>query len=614
MTLAVCIVRPGAGWVEPLVVALDELCSLRGARLLDVLTAQVAGSLLGDRRGELVLRAVGGPRDGEIVRLWSPKCSIGSAPWCTLRLVGHGIHDVHCLILRGAARTIARSWSLATRVNGREFTEAELTPGVRLSFGPVAFEVVAAGESPFASTEQEHTDGDNCAIRSDAELQAELERLQSEVNRLQETSVGRLQAHRDDLVALDDETTRREQECTERSAQLDERQRARDQRAGELDDRGQQLDERRANLERWAQELEADRQGFERDRAQLKQQREEFEQQVKTREEVGVAKTEVAFQSVSEDAPVSASDVFSRLGKDMASGEHGATAHLTSAPSSAFRTEMAPVEPQRPSHTTGGMEPAPAVEGDQADESIESYMAKLLERAKGRTSGSTANWQPQRSVPAVLPCSESSGDGGMTSEDGIVAGSEPGPPVRASRPKPSELFSDLPAMRELANLSTQMALDRHARQRMITIIVGKLFVGVIALGVGVAAIAASQGAGLPTYYGGLACILVSAVWFAQFGLLTVRLVRASRKQAEVDQAHKTDEGPTAVEPLESPQLECTEGLRADVEAWGRLTWAAAGLRLLTSVFRRLRKSANTEAEPAEGGCSDAPDDSHQSEA
>ena len=54
------------------------------------------------------------------------KCTIGSAPNSTLRLLAPGVQPCQCLILRGEHGTIVRSWSSNTRLNGRQFTDGPL--------------------------------------------------------------------------------------------------------------------------------------------------------------------------------------------------------------------------------------------------------------------------------------------------------------------------------------------------------------------------------------------------------------------------------------------------------------------------------------------------------
>jgi pSer/pThr/pTyr-binding forkhead associated (FHA) protein len=98
------------------------------------------------KTGELVLRIRGTSREGQLLRLRSRKCTIGSGPHCTLRLSAKGVAPLHCLILRGQGGTIVRRWASGTRLNGQPFTDAELTPGDRLKIGPLEFEIVALNE------------------------------------------------------------------------------------------------------------------------------------------------------------------------------------------------------------------------------------------------------------------------------------------------------------------------------------------------------------------------------------------------------------------------------------------------------------------------------------
>ena len=102
-------------------------------------------SLLDTGSGDLVFRVCGSSRHGQIVRLRSAKCTIGSARQCTLRLRARGVGPVHCLVLRGAGGTVVRRWSPDTRLNGRTFGDARLVPGDRLGIGTIELEVIEAG-------------------------------------------------------------------------------------------------------------------------------------------------------------------------------------------------------------------------------------------------------------------------------------------------------------------------------------------------------------------------------------------------------------------------------------------------------------------------------------
>jgi hypothetical protein len=103
--------------------------------------------------GDLCLRIVGTARDGQVVRLAAPKCTIGSARGCTLRLHAAGVRPVHCVILRGVRGTVARCWSGGTRLNGRSFVDAPLVAGDRLAIGPIELEVLSSTAADAARDE-----------------------------------------------------------------------------------------------------------------------------------------------------------------------------------------------------------------------------------------------------------------------------------------------------------------------------------------------------------------------------------------------------------------------------------------------------------------------------
>ena len=100
-------------------------------------------SLLGNPGGELALQIRGGEHDGRVLKLSATKCTIGSAPDCTLRLHGGIFQPVHCLILRGATGTGVRGWAPDTRLNGRPFVDAPLGVGDYLSIAGLDFEVIS---------------------------------------------------------------------------------------------------------------------------------------------------------------------------------------------------------------------------------------------------------------------------------------------------------------------------------------------------------------------------------------------------------------------------------------------------------------------------------------
>jgi len=133
--------------------------------------------------GDLVLRICNSCRQGQTVRLKSPKCTIGSGPRCTLRLRARGVWPLHCLILRGRATTVVRRWAADTRLNDQAFADAVLSPGDRLSIGSLELEVVSLGTASIQTTADHPVES-----APDIDFQATLERqaIEQEQHRLEE--------------------------------------------------------------------------------------------------------------------------------------------------------------------------------------------------------------------------------------------------------------------------------------------------------------------------------------------------------------------------------------------------------------------------------------------
>ena len=137
----------------------------------------VETSLLGDGCGSLVLRVCAGPQAGRVMRLSAGKCTIGSAPHCTLRLHGPGIEPVQCLVVNGRRQSIVRRWSAGVRLNDRAFDDCALEPGDRLTLGAVELQVLELPQQP--------TEPTRAARRLDHELAQCRERLTSLESRLE---------------------------------------------------------------------------------------------------------------------------------------------------------------------------------------------------------------------------------------------------------------------------------------------------------------------------------------------------------------------------------------------------------------------------------------------
>lgn len=258
--------------------------------------------------GELVFRVRGPDRQGQIVRLRSPKCTVGSGPQCTLRLRARGVRAVHCLIIRGQAATLVRRWAPDTWLNGQAFLDQALAPGDLLRLGPVDLEVLSLGSPRGAEAGQSEA---HCASRPvatepplvhpgglsdgaeqleaqrgapateaerlDAEraaLAAERAAIAAEAKRLEETAA-ELEARR---AQLKTERASWDAQRAETDAQLAQRAELLDQRARQLDKLRDELDRQRRM---WETEETARVRQLEQRAEQLDARQQELDQRAK---------------------------------------------------------------------------------------------------------------------------------------------------------------------------------------------------------------------------------------------------------------------------------------------------------------------------------------------
>jgi len=415
-------------------------------------------TLLDAPNGDLVLRICGTSRDGQLVRLRSPKCTIGSGPSCTFRVRARGVRPVHCLILRGARQTVIRRWSADTRLNGGAFSDAPLGPGDRLGVGPAEFEVLDTGAAstnmPQPSVPARDAgpspsfDGSRAVGATERRLALANRQARRRIRKL----IAQLRAARGELAKREEEPRSQETPPTATEVQqadwdaLDAQLAA---RQSALDVRGRELDERQAELEALQSELSA----------------------------------------ASSEA-------------DHAKG-----------PSAA-----------RPSA------------GASEEDSIDQYMTRLLKRVRA-TTGSAASSEAfteapdtdmgePSSQPAAAPLGTPA-PGSDTSQDSAT---NRRPSAIARRTAAREDSANRSAMRELANVAAQTAIDHHARRRLVRLSTSKLMVILLALISGAALIWAGwvfesgkPGSGMSTFYAGLVSLLIALCWGVQYAVLKGRV-------------------------------------------------------------------------------------------
>ena len=356
--------------------------------------------------GDLVLRVCGSTRHGQIVRLRSPKCTVGSGPRCTLRLRARGVRPIHCLIVRGSGATVIRRWSSDTRLNGRTFTDAELVGGDRLGIGNIELEVLDPGRLPTPDPTQSRQPQTQTPPSPQPPVpggsdRGTIEKMTARLTLANRQGRQRVRRLLEKLRSADGELARLgklQAELTEIQRQLDERAEAVNGRSNDLDLQREEFEREHCGLKAKLTEAEGQLrrrvEQFDADRAELEAQREEFqlcrqrweaerqatelqqaepaaESEQLQQPEVQDPTEQVPPQAASEE-PVDISDVFRRMGsRESLSGdkpvqESSAEPEPHQPPDSAAADESA--EPSRPREEGG------------EEESITDYMSRLMDR------------------------------------------------------------------------------------------------------------------------------------------------------------------------------------------------------------------------------------------
>jgi hypothetical protein len=144
------------------------------------------GSRLLSNAGEMTLRVHAPKHAPREVRIRSPKCTIGSAAGCTLRLRARGVGGLHCWILRGAQGSVVRRLHGSTSLNGAQFDEAPMKIGDRLRIGPVELEIIECNQPPAEQQPVFHPAHE--PSEETGELQLKLDESLLQIKRLQAES------------------------------------------------------------------------------------------------------------------------------------------------------------------------------------------------------------------------------------------------------------------------------------------------------------------------------------------------------------------------------------------------------------------------------------------
>ena len=234
------------------------------------------------------------------------------------------------------------------------------------------------------------------------------------------------------------------------------------------------------------------------------------------------------FESISEKPPVSASEILERLGTQPAETEDRET-DLRSASTSVGAVSDPPDEPQVVEDAAARRTSTPAASqasktnATSDDESIEDYMNQLLARTRGDSRAAPpAKSPPPPAIASTPPVPAAENDSSKPEKkDGTTETEEPAPRKPKRRPPSTELTSDLPAMRELAKIAAQSALDQHARVEQRRSLQIQTTIFILMFAGGLALLARSESLSWP-FWGGVLSVLTSVLWGLYRGTLYLK--------------------------------------------------------------------------------------------
>jgi len=323
-------------------------------------------------------------------------------------------------------------------------------------------------------------------------------------------------------AALQDELERQQRELqSQRQALEDERQNWEVRRA-EIEE---ELRARRDELDAWEERQRVDRAAYEEQRRQAEATPADGH---RCRDEEPSADDEPQVQSepIVPQSPLRAEDILRRMGMMPAFSEQ----------------DDEPKEPQRPPQPPRAVPSSqhhPQSDGDSDDESIEDYMSRLLNRVRSVAGDAPASSGTRRREPSrsSAPASSESSTRGKATDT---------PEPQAAHPKGQESVEmsprtvapeksvDLSAMRELANLSAQTAIDRHRQRAQRGATLSKLVVALVGLAAGAVLLHfwRHHAPTRLTFGAAMTSFVVAACWGVQYLILAVRRIGRSSPLAK----------------------------------------------------------------------------------
>lgn len=174
-------------------------------------------------------------------------------------------------------------------------------------------------------------------------------------------------------------------------------------------------------------------------------------------------------------------------------------------------------------HPMGGS----SADGDEEEESIEDYMAKLMGRVRGDSPPIAPKPYQRPTVPKPEPVYEPEAED--PSHEETKAASTPASPFEMpQRQMPTELTSNLAAMRELANFSARDAIDTSVRNRWGQAAIGKFSVAAVAFATAGILLFLTRNAHSIQYVGAGIAMLIAIFWSLQGAIMLRNVWKANQ--------------------------------------------------------------------------------------
>jgi hypothetical protein len=264
---------------------------------------------------------------------------------------------------------------------------------------------------------------------------------------------------------------------------------------------------------------------------------------------------ELGFQDISDKSPVDLESVLQGMGSVGLLRDDE-------------QAEPEPIEEPTPEHADAvpaTPESVSCAEDDEEDESIDNYMARLMQRVAGAPANAPpVETQPDPAQADVADADEPQVNRLPDEANQIDISSPPRPsePVDLSpRAVAPEAGGGLAAMRELAKLSAQGHISKHSRRQLSVSARTKL--AVTTLGITTAGILLwiwwAWGTSPIVFYGAMAGLLVAVLWGVQYAIATGRLIFDKSGRLDIDR--QADHGDELTEPgdeNDAPQIDAND--------------------------------------------------------